>query len=196
MIITSEKPLQPRILHDYYPTPKEFAQAALNTIRGRKVYTILDPGAGSGVWGEAARHIWPGAYIEGVELQEEFEPSPYYNTWYAKDFLTYEETLDFRMKYDLIMGNPPFKFDEEFLDKSLNMLALDGMVIFLFRLAFLESQKRFDRYYIINPPVQVVISANRLSFRGDGKSDDTAYALYYWQKANTNGTKLAWLSWR
>ena len=59
---TTSKPRRPRHPLDVYETPPEFAAAGLQLVTTEPA-TVLDIGAGGGVWGEAARVRWPGAHI-------------------------------------------------------------------------------------------------------------------------------------
>jgi len=107
-IISTDKALRPRDPHDHYPTNIEVARAALREVAGFMEHpTILDAGAGDGVWGQAARDIFLFSIIHGVELREIEQPNNAYNLWVAgQNYATYQPAPD--RKYDLAIGNPAF----------------------------------------------------------------------------------------
>lgn len=177
---------------DFYPTPERFIQAALRDLSGEGLVpkTILDPGAGSGAWGEVARKIWPLAHIMGVESRMVGAP-PVYDGWRNEDF----RLFDAPHQFDLVMGNPPYKYAEEFLRLCLQMLADGGSMVFLLRLAFLEGQDRGLELWSRPQfkPVQILVCSERPSFTVDGHTDATAYGLFYWRKGWRGETKLTWM---
>jgi hypothetical protein len=80
---------------------------------------------------------------------------------------------------------------------ALQLLRPGGQLLFLLRLAFLESQGRYQRLYSGGlKPVRVWSLVERPSFTGNGKTDATTYALFLWQKGWREGCTLDWLSWR
>ena len=191
-IIYSSKPLRDREPNDFFPTPKEIIRAVLKDYSEKhsRPATILDPGCGEGVWGEVAKEFWPNALIAGVDIRD-VPRNPAYDIWHNNtDFLTYKFTP---ANCDLVIGNPPFKYAEQFLEKCI-----DTNVIFLLRASFLESKKRYDKYYSggVFIPSEVKISTRRISFTGNKKSDNTMYGIYYWLKSNFKmNTTLSWLDW-
>lgn len=194
-IIRSKGKLRKREKNDFYPTPPELCRAALCKSQVSTQFPmILDPGCGDGPWGKAAYTRWPNACITGVDIRD---VDPGYNHFIKGDFLS--RSMDWRTAYtgyDLIIGNPPYKFAEQFVRQSIDMLRPDGEVIFLLRLAFLESDRRGNGLFKELPPREVFVSTRRVSFTGNRKTDDTAYAIYIWQKGNPlNVTYLRWFSW-
>ena len=197
MIIPTEKKLKKRDEYDYYPTPIGLCRQAL-TILPSSFYpfSVFDPGCGNGVWGEAVRELYRTCFIGGIELRK-VEINPAFNYLFAEqDYLEDYWNPWERPQYDLIIGNPPYKLAENFIDRSLELVNDNGNILFLFRLAFLESLKRYNKYWTQNKPVKVAVLVNRISFTGDKKSDDTAYALYLFKKNNIENTELTWLKWR
>ena len=188
MIIQTNKELPERREHDHYETPLPFARSALKSIPSNfEPKVIIDPGAGSGVWGKAARELWKGdpriirsnPHLVGYEVREEAGRPDWYDGWFYKP---YQEMSDAAWKdVDLVMGNPPYRYAEEFVRKSMAFLRTGGYLVFLLRLSFLESQKRL-KLWKEWPLQKVVVCANRISFTGDGKTNATAYAFYYWYK--------------
>lgn len=190
-IITTTKVMRPRDPHDFYPTPLPVCEAAINLIPSY-VYprTILDPGAGAGPWGVAARQRWPYADITGCELRADAEPPQgAYSAWFQADYLAYNGFAS----RDLIIGNPPYKFAEPFITKSLSLLNPGGYIIFLLRLAFLEGQARGAGLWHDSPPMHVAVCSARPSFTGNGKTDATAYAIFLWSKGWRGTPTLSWL---
>lgn len=227
-IIRTDKPLQPRRDNELYETPEPLAVQALELLPEIRPRRILDPGAGGGVWGRAARRKYPKAEIWGVENSGEPKP-PEYDTWWTHNYLSdnYEDRL---REQTLIIGNPPYGdvWEEEqkrvraaaqragqpyekptrplsagpyadaeiFVRRSLQLLKTKGHLIFLLRLAFLESQTRGNGLWQQYPPKEVHVLVERPSFTGNGKTDETAYAIYIWQKGVYGNPTLHWLSWR
>jgi hypothetical protein len=207
-IIYTDKPLPRRFDNDLYPTPIDFCRSALGTLNvNHDFVNILDPGAGLGAWGKAVRELintddrFAKAHLVGVELDEETYPDgEYYDEWFVDNFLTW----DTKMKFDLIIGNPPYGQAEEFVRKSFELLNEGGIVLFLLRLSFLESQKRGEGLWKEHPPWSVHVVSRRISFTGNRKSDETAYALYRWEEQVLDWHKfqlgrvlpqLKWLDW-
>jgi hypothetical protein len=190
-IIYSSKELRPREPNDFYPTPKELIRAIFKDYITKYAppRTVLDPGCGDGVWGEVAREFFPDAQITGVDIRE-LPKNSSYTYWVTEDFLT----SGIESKYfELIIGNPPFKYAEQFLDKCLPC----NKVIFLLQASFLESKKRYLKYYKSGVrPTEVKISTRRISFTGNKKSDNTMYGIFYWMRSNIiSDTKVSWLDW-
>lgn len=174
---------------DFYPTPASCCEDALSFLPddlGAKC--ILDPGAGTGMWGKAARKRYPSALITGVELRSETEQPREYNFWIHDDFLLTRAVPAF----DLVIGNPPYNRAEQFVKHSIAMLEDNGYLILLLRLNFLESHGRARGLYRKYPPKIIVVRAGRVSFTGDGQSNATAYAYFIWQKGFVGKPTLEW----
>lgn len=181
--------LPKRRAFDFYPTPLHVASDALTFLpEGFTPQCILDPGAGTGVWGMASRRRWPNSLITGVELRTETPKPNAYNFWMHQNFLLSTATPAF----DLVVGNPPYDVAEQFIRHSLNCLEHGGYMVLLLRLAFLESQTRARALYRHTPPQSVVVRANRVSFTGDGQTNATAYAYFIWQKDWHGEPALKW----
>lgn len=203
-IIKTDKELRDRDARDYYPTPKGLVRAALRKYErlSRRIHsrapvaprTIIDPGAGSGAWGEVAREIWPNAGITGVDLHFPDKP-PAYDLWRNHDYIATPEPAVYSGA-DLVMGNPPYKFAEEFVRQAHRDTNTFGRIVFLLRLSFLESQGRALGLWREYPPAMVSVLDRRPSFTGNRKTDSDAYAVYFWIKGQQfKGTMLDWLVW-
>jgi hypothetical protein len=190
-IIQTTKQLRPRDPHDHYPTPLPLCQHALREYSyPRGVTSILDPGAGTGVWGVAARDCYPNADIVGYELRDAPQP-PAYTHWIQGDYLSSEAAPLF----DLIIGNPPYTLAEPFIRRALRQLKPAGSLIFLLRLAFLAGQDRGRGLWRDYPPAHIGVCSRRPSFTGNGKTDATDYAIFVWRAGWQGETRLDWLDW-
>ena len=193
-IIQTDKPLRKRSAYDFYPTPRAFCDEALELLdwnwRDSSDWkpNILDPGCGTGVWGQAALDRWPHAMVDGVEIRDVESPAGY-RYLYRGDFRLMDTGLD----YDLIIGNPPFVYAESFVRVGLDNLKTDGgYMLYLLPLSFLASKGRARGLFRHHPPMEVHV-AHRVSFTGNGKSDNTEYAVYIWKQGWTGTPSLKWM---
>ena len=192
-IIMTQKTLRPRQKNDVYPTPVECCRASLKLFDHLDFQTILDPGCGNGPWGQAAREIWPNAWIEGIDIEPGVNSA--YNVIHTGDYfkgdcLTYKH-------YDCIIGNPPYRLAERFVRRSFDLLADRSVMVQLLRLAFLEGQDRGKHLWRAHPPVSVYVLSRRPSFTANGKTDATAYGIYIFDTNHPWGhpPSLHWLDW-
>lgn len=196
MILTTRE-LPARREHDHYPTDAETVRKVWDQIEARPgggwrrpdPY-VLDPGAGSGVWGQEGRQRYPDAHIQGFEIRP-VEKAEGYSSWITDDFLAPGYWASYA--YDLIVGNPPYRHAEEFVRISAELLLPGGEIWFLMRLAFLEGQKRAVGLYRDLPPQTVYVCSKRPSFQEDGKSNATAFAVFRWVQGYQGPTSIAWL---
>jgi hypothetical protein len=206
-IIQVKGELPKRVKLDVYPTPIEYARAALkrtNMFCGITSHPrVLDPGAGSGIWGQAVREQFPCAEIHGTEIRDVPKPE-HYDFWHLGNFENFSAKDGFfrlPTKFDLIVGNPPYYVLEAFMDKSLELLEDSGVLSFLLPTSFSESKKRYLKYFSktdYRKPVLILNSVRRISFTGNGKSNATAYAQYVWMKHKSTcvgSVPTDWLDW-
>lgn len=181
--------LRPRHPQDFYPTNIEHVEAALSLIPIVPEW-VLDPGMGDGIFGKVARNCWHNANLVGVELRLD---APFYNAydWNIRaDFLRMSGITPM---FDAVIGNPPYQCAEAFIRQSMVLLRDGGYMVFLLRLAFLESMSRYTLFTRELTPQKVVVCSDRPSFTGDGKTDATAYAFFVWQKGYTGAASLEWV---
>lgn len=195
MLVYTDKPLPERAEHDAYMTHKAFVSAAVEYVRrfvtGREP-RILDPGAGDGRWGQKAREIWPGAHIEGVEIQDLWHPAGF-DVWHpSQDYLTWQPDRQF----DLVIGNPPFNLLEEFVYKSLSVTKEWGLVALLGPSTFLGSIGRGRGLWQETPFFRAVVSMRRVRFDGHGDNPIRDMNLYMWWPGYRSSTPtIDWLDW-
>ena len=218
-----KKAYSPRKKNDFYPTPYGCALASvrwLKTTYGINPSIILDPGAGTGVWGKACREVFSidniNPFIVGVELDKAHADNRVadndwqgYNQWVTEDYLEY---TPYRCDgFDLIVGNPPYSKADEFINKSMTLVRKNNskklwIIAFLLKLSYLGSQYRGKELFVKNPPLEVVAYSRRPSFSGDGKTDGCEYGFFIWSNYNEwlrwymdvymeEGTHLNWLDW-
>jgi len=197
-IITTDKPMRKRAKADHYPTAYGVCAAALRLIRTEGVSRILDPGAGTGVWGQAARVLWPSAWIIGVELRN-VPPNTVYDEWQHRSY----KGAQIGDPVDVVMGNPPYKsrLPEYFVEHSLDLLRdRRGTLIQLLPITFLAGQGRGGKLWKVAPPSYVYVMSRRPSFIHSGEkagnTDATEYALFIWDLLNpTPEPIIRWFDW-
>lgn len=167
---------------------------------------ILDPGAGTGRWGEVCRERWPGARIDGVDIRGLPKPDAYTNWHTGMDFLNAGLLLKndrevfpkiggrFAVGYDLVIGNPPFKLAEPIIRESLGLVAHHGHVVLLLELRFLESRGRGAGLFAEHPPRFIHVCSRRPSFQEDGKTKPMAYAVFHWEKGYRGRPEVTFLT--
>lgn len=98
------------------------------------------------------------------------------------------------LPYDAIIMNPPYKYAQEFLEKSLNIAPT--VCVFL-RLTFLESAKRVE-FFRRHPPKIVAVFSKRIPCSknaefGEKESSSVAYAWFIWQRDFKGEPVIKWI---
>lgn len=195
--------------NDTYITPEIVVDAALNLLPGPfKPLTILDPGAGTGRWGQGCRRKWGiSPCITGMEIDQTLRMPRGYTYWTHADFRDYDSGRE--GLYDLVVTNPPYgvtngkrdsRLAEKFIRNSMAYLQEGGYCLALLKTVFLEGEGRFSELFRDFPIKYVYVSAKRIAWRPDvnGKNSNTvSYSVFIWQKGRTVGApKLHWFNWK
>jgi hypothetical protein len=169
---------------DFYPTPGWCVERLLEHPAFRREVRMedwsrrplwLEPGAGEGAIILAVNQaLLGGAPLwTAVDIRPEVKPS--------LDRLCEAALLRDIVRdglpagpWDLVIGNPPFREAQAFIEKSL--MVCDS-VVFLLRLAYLSSGKRAP-FMRANPP-DVYVLPDRPSFNGVGV-DSADYGWFHW----------------
>ena len=112
------------------------------------------------------------------------------------DFLTYSGTWNGN-----IITNPPYKYAQEFIEKSLEIIPKGNKVAMFLKIQFLEGKKRkelFQKY----PPKVIYVSSSRLLCAKNGEFEKmiqgggsaVAYAWFVWEKGYKGDTVIKWIN--
>lgn len=202
--------------NDFYQTPIPVVKSVLDLLHvapveiGTPEY-ILDPGAGTGRWGEACRQRWPDSEIVGVEVDKSRKRNLSYSAWVNADFRNFRDGRSYSLPgiYDLVIGNPPYsisqgvedkKLAEKFIRVGMHTLVSGGWLVFLLKTVFTEAQERFEGLFCNIPPRVIYQSAPRIPWDAQkyGKhTNPIAYSVFMWQKdVYMHDTILRWFDWR
>jgi len=199
MVIITKKQTKPRAENDFYPTPYALARLIVGRFVTERPAFALDPGCGNGVFGYALQLASRTSTVCGIDIVKRewmIKNNCPYDRWWIDDYLS----VDLGRKFDLIIGNPPYNDAEAFIRKSIALSTDKGKIIFLLKLAFLESKKRARGLFREFPPTEVSVLAGRPSFDGTGKTNDYAFAVFVWDVWHRNthpleAPKITWFDW-
>lgn len=96
-----------------------------------------------------------------------------------------------------IVTNPPYFCANEFIRHALKISKKGIKIAMLFRLAFLEGQKRYELFKE-HPPVKVYVFSKRINCAKNGefdihKSSAIAFAWFIWEVGYKGCTRLDWI---
>lgn len=97
-----------------------------------------------------------------------------------------------------IITNPPYKYAQEFTEKSIDLIEDGNKVAMLLRLQFLEGKRRkelFKKY----PPKYVYVFSGRINCAKNGdfktyNSSAMSYAWFVWEKGYKGETIIRWIN--
>lgn len=168
-------------MSDVHYTPGWVTQLAVDSGlfgRPRDGEVWLEPSAGTGAILRVLRPAFPRVQLHAVEIEDRrAELAEVAHAVTIGNFLGMDP-----YEVSLVVGNPPFSKALEFVHHGLRFAP---RVLFLLRLAFLESQERADWFANAAPDVAVI--PDRISFYAG--SDKTAYAWFTFHRTpRTTGT--------
>ncbi len=167
---------------DFYATDKR----AIDELLKKEQFTspIYEPACGQG-------HIGKVLEAYGYEVKAEDICYRGYGNKKTRDFFTVTENeLD-------IVTNPPYFCANEFLRHALEISKEKVKIAMLFRLAFLEGQKRYELFKE-HPPQRVYVFAKRINCAKNGefekyKGSTIAFAWFIWEVGYIGSTELKWV---
>lgn len=182
-----------RVENDYYATPYHATKAILDAIDlGND--TILEPSAGEGHIVKVLREYYPNNKIVANDLIDRHSRLGIeINS--GIDFLTYEPDS----KFDTIITNPPFRFAQQFVERSLELA--NHYVIMFCKIQFLETverKKMFDEHppkyvYVFSRRVSPWINGEELNENGKPWASPMCFAWYVWEVGYTGETIVRWI---
>ena len=191
-----------RIEHDAYYTDPRVAEFLVKLLFEREGLPCprlaLEPSCGQGAFARALQEShMPADEMLLIDIQdqaahlEDLENCLFMQGRFEHLVPELEE-----VRPDLILGNPPYSQAEEHVRLSLDLVALNGTVAFLLRLAFLESLERIP-FWKDHPAESVYVLSERPSFTGGG-TDNCAYGFFVWRARldARRSTTLHVVSWK
>lgn len=113
-----------------------------------------------------------------------------------------DEVLDFlesNRKFDGdIITNPPFKYTNEFILKSLESIPPGRKVAMFLKLNYLSGKKRYREIYSKFPPYRLYVFSGRTTCSKNNtpegfKGGAMDYAWFIWEKGKIGPTDLKWI---
>lgn len=115
------------------------------------------------------------------------------------DFL--KQTKLIHERVNVIMTNPPYKYQTEFILHALELLPKYGLCIMLLNLNSLSGIDRYNRIFKCYPPEKILVFSRRVKcYRMNDKNSITLYggsainyAWFMWRKGYDCSTTIDWL---
>lgn len=100
-----------------------------------------------------------------------------------------------------IITNPPYKYAQQFVEKSLNIIPDGNRVAMFLKLTFLESKGRRELFNTY-PPKYIYVASGRLLCAKNGEFDKmrqsggsaAAYGWFIWEKGYTGEPIVRWFN--
>lgn len=176
--------------------------------RQKEDYYATEPKAGELLLKEElfSKNIWECACGEG-HLSEVFRTHGYLvrstdliDRGYGDGVMDFLSIDNLEWNGDIVT-NPPYKYAQEFIEKSLQIIPIGNKVAMFLKIQFLESKGR-KNMFLLHPPKTIYISSSRLlcakngEFQKmkDGGGSAVAYAWYVWEKGFKGNTKIKWIN--
>jgi hypothetical protein len=182
---------------DAYWTPAPVALACARWLWSKGLVNepelILEPAVGGGAWVQAARSVWPGATLRGLDLDPSAPGLEIVDQKAARDFL--EVDPDELGHYDLILGNPPYASGQilPWLDRSLQHA---DVVAYLLRETITGTATRLG-WWLEHRPRFIAKVCPRPKWEGPGARDTSDFAdtvLVVWTRGRFNRlTEWDWI---
>lgn len=188
-----------REINDFYATPPIATKKLIEHLKEKypklieKV--IWEPACGKGHISEEFRKA--GYTVISTDLIER----GYGLCGEEYDFLKMEKNIHTDGNCSIVT-NPPYKYAQEFVEKSMELLEDGQLCCMLLKLTFLEGKKRYEMFKKY-PPAEVLVFSNRINCNHGGNFTEkdqgiggaVAYAWYIWIKGNKpENPKLSWIS--
>lgn len=181
----SNHSLNDRSKHDYYATEPKAVKLLLEVEKfdGK----IWECACGEGHLSKEMKRLGYEVYSTDL-IDRGFQDKVY-------DFLgvdNYNET-----EYNIIT-NPPYKFVNQWILKSMDILQKNKKLALFLPIRYLEGKER-KNIYLKYPPKNIYMSSSRLKCAINGKfnvqsGSAASYAWFVWQKGYTGDTKLSWIN--
>jgi len=180
---TSHSRTGERQKHDYYATEPRAAELLLEVERFDK--NILEPACGEG-------------HISKVLISHDYNVTSHdlIDRGYGeggRDFLKRTEKFN-----GDIITNPPYKYAQRFIEKSLELIPKGNKVAMFLKVQFLEGQAR-KKMFAKYPPKVIYVSSSRLNCAKNGDfekytSSAVAYAWFVWVKGFKGDPIIKWIN--
>lgn len=159
------------------------------------------------VW-EIPQNIWECACGEG-DLSKRLEELGHivYSTdlvdrGYGIGGVDFLKTTETPQDCTCILTNPPYNRALEFVNHSLELLPQGGYCVMFLKTTFLESKKRYNKLFSINPPKYMFQFVSRVlcAKNGDfetmiaGGGSAVSYAWFVFQKGYKGDTIIRWIN--
>lgn len=177
--------MEPIALLDAYYTPRPLASFLVGLLPIEPGELVLEPSAGGGSF--VAALVKCTDEVIALDLNPD-APALGMVRGAAVDFLSVRPKTRPRW----VIGNPPYNTAQEHAAHALDVT--DRHVVFLLRLAFLETKKRAS-FWAANPCRHVWVLSERPSFTGGG-TDSCAYGFFWWDVLHDGPTTLEVISWK
>jgi hypothetical protein len=147
--------------------------------------------------------IWENACGE-LHLVKPLRKAGY--TVYATDIVERKERIDAEIDFLTsdkkwggdILTNPPYKYAQEWVEKSMDVLENGRLLCMFLKLTFLEGMKRrkmFEQF----PPREVLVYSKRMPVARNGdkemfnRSSAACYAWFVWEKGFNGNPIIKWI---
>lgn len=169
------------LMDDYTPGPVALqgVQALDELFLVEKPSKVLDPSAGSGVFGQVFRQVWPRALTTAVEPKKG-------EAWYLScnydrySIGTYQDTV-LPNDFDVIITNPPFHSWKDFVVKSLLCVRPGGFVALLGLTSWGSRSRAGNSLFDNMPPVGQMRITGAVSYRPQG-TDSRDYCWWVFRR--------------
>lgn len=186
---------------DIYPTPVRLVRTGFDFLFSRygeqlaQVQHFVEPGAGYGPFCRmASLYLSSSCKLTGIELHPPADTVRFAYDLVHLNFLDWHPPVG---SCGFIATNPPFTQAEEFITHSQELLAPDGLMLYLMRVGVLGSKRRREFWREVNLR-EVWIIRPRPSFQKEGGSDASEYAFFLMDGQRQNcseNVQMRWLDW-
>lgn len=167
-------------VHEAYFTPSAIVLQGLRSLATiLQPRVVLDLGAGAGVFGQAARAVWPAARLVAVEIRAS---ERVHLRQHFDEVLVDDATTCRLPQADLVVSNPPFTRAARLAERALDIVRPGGAVGFLTRQTWGDADL-VEELLRRRPPVAELTISGRASMAGAGEStkDHFGYQWLVWR---------------